>query len=497
MLRAQPATADLPVERWQDLVWAAFDWGLLSPHEQIRGYVTLQPILPYFLRGRLALDAARKEAVEAAFRRLYDQWGGQLGLTTQSNKAQERQTGLALIGIEYENLRTAVELALAVRQSFFNPYGALSEFLKSQQAFRPLLDLSEAVWRMRDKYDSAAISGKIGLQFGRAVEDSAWCLAKLRRLEESRRCIKGRIEWLEEIGGEYESSVLRWRGATFHQLGIVEQEQRQLVQAEVNYRQALSIFDEFNDLRGKAGAHYQLGTVAQDRQQWAQAEEHYERALSLSVEIGDSLLAGNVHELLGIVAHEQGEWSRAENHCEQALAIFAEFGDLHAQGKIHHLLGTVALAQEQWAQAEQHYRQALAIFVKFGDRYEQAKAYAQLANMALEKRQWAQAEQHYRQALGIFVEFDDRYSQAKSYYDLGMVAQEQGQWAEAEGHYRQALAVLVEFGDEHNRDMTIRNMMRLWQESGLDSVPGTVAEVLGISRAEAEELMRKALGEGE
>jgi hypothetical protein len=45
--------------------------------------------------------------------------------------------------------------------------------------------------------------------------------------------------------------------------------------------------------------------------------------------------------------------------------------------------------------------------------------------------------------------------------------------------------------------MTVGNLARLWQESGLESAPGTVAEVLGVSRAEAEEMMRKALEEWE
>jgi hypothetical protein len=69
-------------------------------------YVALQPILPYSWRGRLGWEGeeARKAAIERAFREFYDQWSGQLVMLANSKDARERRMGLALIGLEYEQL---------------------------------------------------------------------------------------------------------------------------------------------------------------------------------------------------------------------------------------------------------------------------------------------------------------------------------------------------------------------------------------------------------
>jgi hypothetical protein len=83
----------------------------------------LQPILPYFLRQRLGGGArgdaphsdaaALRPAIEAAFRAHYDEVGRALAGLIESKQPQERQLGQALINLEYENLMTALKLALA------------------------------------------------------------------------------------------------------------------------------------------------------------------------------------------------------------------------------------------------------------------------------------------------------------------------------------------------------------------------------------------------
>jgi len=86
-----------------------------------------------------------------------------------------------------------------------------------------------------------------------------------------------------------------------------------------------------------------------------------------------------------------------------------------------------------------------------------------------------------------------RYSQASTYHQLGRVAEEQRRWAEAEQYYRNALEVFRDFEDGHNAGITIGSIARLWRASGEATIPAMVADALGVSRAEAEQLLRKAL----
>ena len=128
-LKAQPALAHLPFDRWGEVLQEAVNWGLLAPHSEANGFLRLQPILPYFLRNRLQAQPEFRTAVDTAFRELYDGFGGELHQLITSKDPQKRQLGLAFVSLEFENLTTALELALQQRVSFFNPYEALYRFL--------------------------------------------------------------------------------------------------------------------------------------------------------------------------------------------------------------------------------------------------------------------------------------------------------------------------------------------------------------------------------
>ncbi|MCB0000496.1 MAG: hypothetical protein KDE56_32240, partial [Anaerolineales bacterium] len=135
-LQQQPALASLPFDEWPTVLQEGLNWGLLTPHE-MGGYVRLQPILPYFLRQRLHhLDEAVagvpprqfRTAVETAFCAHYDGIGSALAQWITAQEPQERQTGLALTNLEYENLMTALKWTLEHQRSFWQIYNALAQY---------------------------------------------------------------------------------------------------------------------------------------------------------------------------------------------------------------------------------------------------------------------------------------------------------------------------------------------------------------------------------
>src|SRR6266568_8999139 len=127
-LRKQLVLATLQFERWQEVLQEAANWGLLSPDPVIPRFLRLQPIFPYFLRNRLHAPEQRevRSAVETAFREHYDQLGDMLYQLLQSKDPQERQIGQVISGLEYENLVTALNLALAGQISFYTLYLTLA-----------------------------------------------------------------------------------------------------------------------------------------------------------------------------------------------------------------------------------------------------------------------------------------------------------------------------------------------------------------------------------
>jgi hypothetical protein len=133
-LRQQPVLEALPFEHWTEVMHESQNWGLLS-HESVPGFVRLQPIFPYFLRNRLYAPEQQevRSAVENAFREHFDQLGDMLFQFFNSKDPQEPKVAQIITSLEYENLVTALNLALEAQVSIHNPYFALSRYLDTVQ----------------------------------------------------------------------------------------------------------------------------------------------------------------------------------------------------------------------------------------------------------------------------------------------------------------------------------------------------------------------------
>ncbi len=458
-LRQQSALSALPFERWPEVIREAHNWGLLSPDSDNPPFLHLQPTLPYFLRTRLHApeQAEMQHGIETAFRLHYDQVGGMLLGLLQSKDPKERQVGQVLTGLEYENLVTALKLALEAQVSIQFPYFTLSSYLDAMQDHSRGLELGQEVLKRLETYPSDILTGRLGAQFVRII-------------------------------------------------GVIANQQftlRQYASAEVSYQRILELANQLEDVDEKerehlkAGTHHQLGYVAQEQRQWQQAEQYYQQALQIFSEFNDRDRQADTYHQLGMVAQQQRQWQQAEQYYQQALQLKIESNAFYAQASTYAQLGIVAGEQQQWQQAEQYYQQALQIYIESNDRYGQAKTYHNLGTIAQQQRQWQQAEQYYQQALQLKIEYNHRYAQASTYHQLGRVAQEQQQWQQACSYFLQALEIFVEYKDNYNSDIVLRSLAQLWQASSDKDLPAVVAPMLGATVEETEALLREMLGEKE
>ncbi len=454
-LRKQPVLAPLPFERWPEVLQEAENWGLLSPDPARPRILRLQPIFPYFLRNRLYTSEWRemRKAVEAAYREHYDVVGEELFKWLVSKEPQERRAGQILTSLEYENLMTALHLALEAQLSIFGPFSALGKYLDSTQDQQRGLELGQTVLSCLEAYPADKLTGQLGIEFGIVIDEIAKRQLYLKRY-----------------------SV-----------------------AEVSYHKALSLFLQAKHidekLRGKlvAGTYHNLGIVADEQRQWDRAEQYYQQALQIYIEYDAHYEQARVYYDLGVMRTKQRQWRQAEQHYQQALEIYIEYNDRNNQARVYHDLGVVAKEQRQWRQAEQHYQQSLQIFIEYNDRYSQAGTNHDLGIIAYEQRQWEEAKQYCQQALQIFIEYNDRYSQAGTYHDLGSVAGEQLQWEQARDYFLQALEIYVEYKDTYRGAAALRNLTRLWKASGDANIPSAIATILGASVGETEKLLREML----
>ena len=253
-LRQQPALAALPFERWPEVLQEAANWGLLSPDPDIPRFLRLQPIFPYFLRNRLdtADLSPLRAAVETAFRLHYDQVGNALYDLLQSKEPQERQVGQILTSLEYTNLSTALDLALAAQVSILNLYLTLSTYLDSTQEQQRGLDLGQSVLKRLETYPSEKLTGMLGTELAVVIDDIAKRQLLLKNYKEAEALYRKALAILLE-NKSYEADRIKQRSASiYHQLGRVAEEQRQWEQAEAYYQQALQIKIEYQDRYAQA-----------------------------------------------------------------------------------------------------------------------------------------------------------------------------------------------------------------------------------------------------
>ncbi len=496
-LQQQPALATLPFDRWPEVIREAQNWGLLSPDPDMSDFLRLQPIFPYFLRNRLNEPGQEevRSAIEMAFREHYDHVGAELNGLLNSKEPQEKQVGQLLTSLEYENLVTALNLALAAQVSIYNLYGSLTNYLGTTQDQRRRLELGQMVLAQLETYPSDKLKGQLGAELARIIGDIAIRQYNLKQYAAAEKSQKKKLELVSQLEQIDEKECSSMKAITYHNLGMVAQKQRQWQQAEQYYQQALQLKIEYNDRYHQASTYHQLGMVAEEQRQWEQAEQYYQQALQLFIEYNDRYAQASTYHQLGVVAQEQRQWEQAEQYYQQALQLKIEYNDRYAQADTYHQLGIVAQEQRQWAQAEQYYQQALQVWIEYNDRYAQADTYHQLGIVAQKQRQWAQAEQYYQQALQVWIEYNDRYAQADTYHQLGVVAQEQQQWAQARDYLLHALEIFVAYDDTHNGGIVLRSLARLWQSSGDKDLPAAIAKILGAPLKETKALLREMLGD--
>jgi tetratricopeptide (TPR) repeat protein len=326
-LREQPALAGLPFERWSEIIQEAINWGLLSPDTNSPGFLRLQPILPYFLRNRLGMpgQAEIRNAVETAFRQHYDQLGAGLYNLLDSKDPQERQMGQLLTSLEYENLVTALNLALEAQLSILNYYIPLSEYLDITQDQRRGLELGQTVLSRIESYPP----DKLGADPMFVIHDIATRQLELKQYVDAEASYhKALSVWLGNTS--YDADIIKQQcGPIYQQLGKVALEQRQWAKAERYYQQALQIFIEYNDQRSQALTYHHLGSVALEQRQWAEAEQHYQQALKVYDDVNERYLQAATYHQLGTVAQEQRQWTQAREYFLRALKTYVDYNDTH------------------------------------------------------------------------------------------------------------------------------------------------------------------------
>jgi tetratricopeptide (TPR) repeat protein len=287
-LQAQPALVGLPFARWPAVLQAAKEWGLLTPHEELAGFLRIQPVLPYFLKTRLAQEPVEvKGAIETAFRLHYADLAEALFNLFESKEPQPRQTARVLTAVEYENLTTALQFSLMAHVSFVHLYAVVGLYLDSVQDHRRGIDLGKSILAQMEQYPPEIRFGVAGNSFLRMLGELGEQQTTLQRYADAEASYEAAVQLIDQSTTAGAQTKATWKAVTYHQLGRVAQEQRQWAQAEQHYQQALAICIEYNGRHNQASTYHQLGRVAEEQEQWQQGYDYYLKDLTITAEFKD------------------------------------------------------------------------------------------------------------------------------------------------------------------------------------------------------------------
>ncbi len=494
-LAEQPALAAWFGESGAEILAAAVqeavDWGLLSPiSPELPDLLTIQPMLPYFLKLKLAeQDTETQAAIRNAFKQHYiDLANGYNYQFLKSKEPDQRQLGIFFVRQEYENLYVALQVCLGQFETT-DIFFCLYEYLKLTQDWRRALALSLQVQAAQNKYPPKLCKGKIGLEIVMLLDRMACCQLQLKEYLSARATYSKALQQIGQLQDVDHHQVIVTQASVYHQLGTVAYLLREFTEARHCYQKSLDIKIKLTDAPeerlqkrySQARTYGQLGMVAQDLREFAEARCWYQQALAIFIEFGDRHSQANAYHQLGNVAYLLREFPEARRYYKQSIEIFIEFDDYHQQADTYHQLGMVAQDLGDYAEARRCYKQALEIKIEFNDRYRQADTYHNLGVVAQDLGDYVEAQHCYQQALEIFIESSDHHGQANTFNQLGLLSQATESFAESLGYFLQALQIFAQFEDTHHAQVVFRNIGRLYQQTQDPNLLTTAAEILGCT----------------
>jgi len=89
------------------------------------------------------------------------------------------------------------------------------------------------------------------------------------------------------------------------------------------------------------------------------------------------------------------------------------------------------------------------------------------------------------------MKFNDKHKQAQTYHDLGVIALKRQQWQPAKDNLLQSLSVYAKLDDTNHIIVVLRSLSKLRKASADDTIPATIAEILGTSIDEVVQKLSK------
>ena len=233
--------------------------------------------------------------------------------------------------------------------------------------------------------------------------------------------------------------------SAYHQMGIIESDQRHFKEARYRFEKALGLAQQIGAQKSIAAAYHHLGHIAADTGDKAEATRRYRQSLAISEPLGFTDLASATYHQLGLAALEDKDHVTAEAQLQRSLRLDEQRGDKSGIARSRLSLGNIALEQGHPEVARKHYKTSLINNEK--DVHLSALIRMQLGRVEQTQECYPEARQEYLEATRLFEAHGDEYHAGAAYNQLGNVFRLEEDLTSAEAWYRKAIKSMAAQGD--------------------------------------------------
>ncbi len=268
----------------------------------------------------------------------------------------ERDSWLARLGVEQDNLRAALEWFAAREEAEF-----CLRLASALQIF----------WRKRFHWGEgrtwleaalAKSSNMAGAARAKALIAAAGLTFSLGDLTTARAYAEGGLALLRALGDKAAIAYALWS------LGNMTVNTGDYVMARACAEESLALFDELSDSWGRAYALVLLVRIAFVQGDLTQATVYNEEILTFYRQVGYKRGVGFGLNDKGVFAQLQGDWERAAAFYAEGLALFREVGDKEKIAMGLHNFGGAVLHQGDARRAATCFAEGLTLSREVGDR---------------------------------------------------------------------------------------------------------------------------------
>jgi tetratricopeptide (TPR) repeat protein len=251
------------------------------------GFLTIQPIFPYFLRTKLnTLDAPTRDALYDGFKAHYQALAGSYQQLMDSKDPNQRQLGLLFCRLEYENLYAALKICL---EKYESPsiVNCLATYFEVTSDYSSELSLYNIVCNALREYPSESKTGEIEEETVRAFGQRANLYQRTQQYQQARDSYYQVLQLLDEVEGIVDrqkqsitasptTSWASWR----KNCGSMSRRERTISRPSISKSNSTTA-------TAKPAPTTSWAMWRKHLREYEQARAHYQQALDIKIEFND------------------------------------------------------------------------------------------------------------------------------------------------------------------------------------------------------------------